>query len=372
MKNKKSLLDRFVDTMAAIFVPALPVITAAGILKAFILLAAAIGILNEAGDTYFCLNFISNAGFAFLPLVLAHSASAHFGGTPYLGLMAAAALFHASYVQAVDTNTALTIFTINVALKNYASAIVPGILVGMTEAYAERLFKKIIPHMVSFILVPALSILVTGPLALLVVGPLGMYVGDLLGMLVEFIYVTIGWPAVAVLAGLCPAIVSAGVSLCLIPLSLTAIANVGFDAFTRPAFLACNLAIAGASMAVSVKSKIRENKHLTLQTSIIAMMGITEPSLYGSLIPMKKPFLAASLAAAIGGAFAGLTNVKGVAYASPSILTLPIFLGDTFVYAVLTCAVSFAAGFLLTWLLGFSDERLAAAGRDPASITGKD
>ena len=59
--------------------------------------------------------------------------------------------------------------------------------------------------------------------------------------------------------------------------------------------------------------------------------------------------------AAAGGAFAGLTGVKAVAYASPSLITLPVFLSDTFVYAVLTVVVSSAVSFLLTWFFGFED-----------------
>ena len=44
--------------------------------------------------------------------------------------------------------------------------------------------------------------------------------------------------------------------------------------------------------------------------------------------------------------------------ASPSIITLPIFLGDTFPFTLLAVAVTIAVTFVLTWILGFEDKIL--------------
>jgi beta-glucoside PTS system EIICBA component len=85
---------------------------------------------------------------------------------------------------------------------------------------------------------------------------------------------------------------------------------------------------------------------------------VTEPAIYGVLLPLKRPFIACMVASGIASAFAGLTGVRSVAYASPSLLTLPIFLGDRFLYAVLTAALSFTLSFLLTWFFGFEDQVL--------------
>ena len=87
-------------------------------------------------------------------------------------------------------------------------------------------------------------------------------------------------------------------------------------------------------------------------------MGITEPSIYGVLLPLKRPFLASMIASGIGGAFAGITGVRSAAYASPSLITLPIFLGDRFICAVLTVVISFVSSFILTWIIGFEDKEL--------------
>lgn len=353
--TKKSVLDKIVDTMSAIFVPSLPVITAAGILKALILLISALGLLSEDSNTYYVLSFVSNAGFYFLPLILAHSTAKHFGGNPYIALFLCAVLLHPDFIDIVKKGETLTFLSLPIASKSYGSSVIPPILVGWIEACVEKLLRKWIPNIISFFAVPLLTTLIMAPLILIVLGPAGMFIGDVLCGLMDIIHTKIGWPAVAIMAALSPLIVAAGVSLCFLPLSLGALTATGFDPFTRPAFLAANIAMASAALAVFVKSKVRQNKSVALQTSIIAYMGITEPSIYGVLIPLKRPYIASIIGAAIGGAFAGLTDVKAVAYASPSLITLPVFLSDTFIYAVLTVVITAVATFILTWIIGFDD-----------------
>lgn len=355
-KNRfKTVLDKAVDTMSAIFVPVLPVITAAGILKALILLLAALNLLSEDSSTYYVLSFVSDAGFYFLPILLTYSTAKHFGGNPYLAAFFCAFLFHPDFTSVVDQGGSLSLLSLSIPMKSYHSAVIPAVIIGWSESVLEKFFRKHIPDIISFFAVPLLTTLIMAPLILLALGPVGIIAGDALCTFMDFMHNKIGWPAIALLAGLCPLIVSAGASLCFLPLSLAALESLGFDSFTRPSFLAANVAIGAAALAVSLKSKIRNNKSLALQTSIIAYMGVTEPSLYGVLIPLKRPLLTAMAGAAAGGAFAGLTGVKAVAYASPSLITLPVFLSDTFVYAVLTVVVSSAVSFLLTWFFGFED-----------------
>ena len=167
--------------------------------------------------------------------------------------------------------------------------------------------------MISFFAVPLLTTLVMAPLGLLVLGPAGMAVGNGLSDGMNYIYQTVGWPAVALLAALAPMLVTAGFSLCFLPLALASINSIGFDAFSRPAFLAANVAMAASALAVFVRARVKKTKGLALQTSVVAFMGITEPSIYGILLPLRRPYIASILGAFIGGAFAGITHVRAVA-----------------------------------------------------------
>ena len=355
---EKKRMDKLVGIISDIFVPTLPVITAAGILKALTLLLAALGLLSETSDTYYVLSFVSNAGFYFLPLLLAHSTAKRFDGNPYLAVFLTAMLLHPDFLNLVKDGSSLSFLTLSVPMISYSSTVVPAILVGLASAFLERFLRKWVPDIISFFAVPLLLTLIMAPLILFVLGPVGMLIGNGLSGALDFIHNRIGWPAIALMAALVPLIVTGGFSLCFLPLALASINATGFDPFTRPAFLAANISMGASALAVALKSRRRENRSLGIQTSVVALMGITEPSIYGVLLPLKRPFLASMIASGIGGAFAGITGVRSMAYASPSLITLPIFLGDRFVYTLITVAITFVCSFVLTWIIGFEDKEL--------------
>lgn len=354
-KKNNKIVDRIIATMSAIFMPNLPVITAAGVLKALLLLAGNTGLLSTGSDTYYVFSFVSAAGFYFIPIFLAASAAKHFGGNPYLAMFLAAVLFHPDLTSLIDSGRELSFLGVQIDVRSYGSGVIPGICIGILEAYLEKFFKKVVPELLSFLGVPLLVTLVGAPLILIIIGPLSLKIGEGLGWAMEFIHLQIGWPAVAVLAAAFPFLVMFGSNLCLLPLSLAAIATYGFDAFTRPAGLCANMAIAGAAFAAFLRVKAKKDKSMALQASLVALMGVTEPALYGVLFPRKKPLIAAVIGSAIGGAFSGFFDVKAIAYASPCVITLPIFLGDTFIWAIFAIVVSFLAGFLVCMLMGFED-----------------
>lgn len=73
--------------------------------------------------------------------------------------------------------------------------------------------------------------------------------------------------------------------------------------------ICANLAQAGAVWAVAVKSKNRKTKQLATAAGISAVMGITEPAIYGITLRLKRPMIAAAAGAGIAGIFGGITHV---------------------------------------------------------------
>ena len=82
--EKKSIGTRLIDTITGIFTPVLPAITAAGMLKAVLSLLVAFHLVNTDASTYQVINFMADAAFYFLPILLANSAAKKFGCNPYL------------------------------------------------------------------------------------------------------------------------------------------------------------------------------------------------------------------------------------------------------------------------------------------------
>ena len=116
-------------------------------------------------------------------------------------------------------------------------------------------------------------------------------------------------------------------------------------------------------MAVSVKSKIAERKQTAATAGITAVVGITEPALFGVCVPLKKPLISAMIGGAAGGLFCGVTGVKMFGLNSPGIASLPLFINPdgTMTNFFLACAailISFVVGFAAAWIMGFEDSQM--------------
>lgn len=99
------------------------------------------------------------------------------------------------------------------------------------------------------------------------------------------------------------------------------------------------------------------------------MMGITEPAMYGVNIRYKRPFAAALAGGACGGAFAMAMGVKTYAFALSGLPGLPALVGPTFLWALVSIAISFVCAATLTVILGFEEAaQPVVAGVSPMPI----
>lgn len=113
----------------------------------------------------------------------------------------------------------------------------------------------------------------------------------------------------------------------------------GSEALIVPAMLAENIAMAGAAFAVGMQSKNKDVKAEANAATISALLGISEPAMYGINLPRKTPFYATIVASGIGGILAGLLGVKYYAIASASLVGLPANIGDGSIMGVVYAAV---------------------------------
>ncbi|MCY7842925.1 glucose PTS transporter subunit IIA, partial [Bacillus spizizenii] len=161
--------------------------------------------------------------------------------------------------------------------------------------------------------------------------------------------------AMILLAGTFSLIIMTGMHYALVPIMINNIAQNGHD-YLLPAMFLANMGQAGASFAVFLRSRNKKFKSLALTTSITALMGITEPAMYGVNMRLKKPFAAALIGGAAGGAFYGMTGVASyIVGGNAGLPSIPVFIGPTFIYAMIGLVIAFAAGTAAAYLLGFED-----------------
>lgn len=140
-----------------------------------------------------------------------------------------------------------------------------------------------------------------------------------------------------------------------IPIVIQSLTSYGFD-MIGAGFLVANVAQGAAAFAVARQVKNDPDfKVLANSAAFTALLGVTEPAIYGVNLKLKKPFYAVMVAGGIGGLFVGLMGVKRLALAPTGLLTLPIFADPNntmnIIYAIIGAAISFVLAYVLTTVL---------------------
>lgn len=357
--EKKGVFSVIVDSITGCMTPMIPALTAAGMMKVILTILNASGLLTEASMTYQVLSLIGDAAFYFMPFLIAANAAKVFQVNQSLALIIAGVFLHPTFVNLVAGDAAITFIGLPVTKASYSYSVIPIILMVWIMSYIEKMVDAITPKMLKIIMHPTLVILIAAPIALIVIGPLGNIAGDGLATVINFLSAKLGFVIVGLLAAFFPFIVMTGMHHALTPIGLSAIATGGSDALIFVSQVCSNVAQSGASLAVAVKSKDKAMKQLASAAGISAVMGITEPALYGVTLKLKRPVVAAALAAGIGGIVGGILQVS-LYIAQNSIMAIPAFIGEkgmtNLIYGIIMIVVSFVGAFVLTVVIGFQDE----------------
>ena len=74
-----------------------------------------------------------------------------------------------------------------------------------------------------------------------------------------------------------------------------------------------NVAQGGATLCAMLRTKDKKLKSVAATSGVSAMLGITEPAMFGVNLKLKYPFYGAMIGAALGGGYVTLTNVLNTA-----------------------------------------------------------
>ena len=142
-----------------------------------------------------------------------------------------------------------------------------------------------------------------------------------------------------------------------IPLIIQMFATQGFDPIFLVCGLAANMAEGGAALAVAIKTKNKTLKATSFSATFSALLGITEPALYGVNLRMKRPFISMLIGAFVGGCFCGLLGLQAPAFVTPSLITCALLVpsGKSVLLGFLAAALSFIATFIIAYIIGFED-----------------
>lgn len=347
--EKKSVMGVIIDFVSGTFQPVIPALSGAGMVKALLALLVVFGLISTESQTYYILNFFADGVFYFLPIMLAFTEAQKLKCNPILAASVAAIMLHPNWGTLVAAGEAVHLFgVVPLRLTLYTSSVIPIILVILVQSYVERWLEKHIPNAVKLVFVPMLTFLVMGTLGLAVLGPIGSVAGEYLGVFFNFLSENASWAPAVLVGAFLPIMVMFGLHNGVAPLGVMQMADLGYDSIFGPGCVCSNIAQGTAALVVAIRTKEAKIKQLSVSGGITALMGITEPVLYGVNLPKKYPLVAAMIGGGCGGLFAGLTHTHRFATGSSGLPAVLLYIGDDSIECLINICIALVISAVVT------------------------
>ncbi|EGP4703377.1 glucose PTS transporter subunit IIA [Enterococcus faecium] len=351
--EKKGFVSLFMDTVSGVFGPIVPAIAGAGMIKGLMSGLVALNVISNQTDTYLIIDMIASGVFTFLPFFVAASAARIFKTNPYLAIAIAATLQFPTMSTAAAEGKVSSFHLfglIPVPVFNYAGTVIPIIFAVLALSYIYRYVDKYLPQVLRTVFTPTISLFIAGLVTLTIIGPISIHLGNLLADGVAGLFTISPVLAGIVVGAIRPIAIFTGLHHAMTPIALQNFANQGYDMLMPMMFMA-NMAITGATAAIYFKVKTKEEKSIILSSAISGLLGITEPALFGILSKYKKAFIAATIGSSVASAFISFFGVRIYGYILSSIFSLPAYIGQYFVFAILGIIIAIGIGFALSYFM---------------------
>jgi len=368
--QKMNAVQKFVKLLSDIFVPIIPALVAAGLLMGINNVLTSQGLFFEGislidmypniTDLANMINIFANAAFVFLPVLIGFSATKKFGGNPYLGAVMGMIMVHPELLNAYGYGDAVlknkvpvwNVFGLTIEKVGYQGTVFPILAAAFILAWTEKGLRKIIPSVLDNLLTPLLSVFITSFLTFTVVGGILRAAGNLLADGLVWLYDTFGLIGGAIFGFIIAPLTMTGMHHSLLPIDIQLVATGGSFLL---ALVSCNnVAQGGATFAAMLLTQDEKMKSIAVSSGISALLGITEPAMFGVNLKMKYPFYAAMIGSAIGGAYAALAHILNAAPGPAGVIGFVSIQAGSVLDFLIAVIVSFVSGFLLTLLLSKS------------------
>ncbi len=388
-KKSGKLLDRAIDVVSGIFQPILGIMAACGMLKGLNTLLVTLGLYSDTCGGYMIINAAGDALFTFLPLFLGYTAAKKFKLKPMLGLAIGAAMCYPAIQQSAlsaageplynilsgtmfSSPVYIDFFGIPIISVDYTGTVIPVILAVWFASKCEKLFNKFIPDLVKFFFVPMLTLLITLPVAILFLGPIATFGSTLISEFTLAIRSFSPLLAGAVVGATWQILVIFGMHWGFIPVYINNVMTLGYDNVMMP-FFACTFATSAVVLAIFFKTKDKQLKEMAIPNFISGIFGVTEPAIYGILLPLKKPFILSCIAGGIGGAFYGHFNFRKFILGGMGIFELPNMMNPdgtmgNIIVAFAGIGITMVIAFALTMIF-YKDKEQAAVADGAANVS---
>lgn len=359
-----NIFQRAIRTFGDVFVPIIPAIVATGLFMGVRGLVTQPAIMDLFGVHEYGENFLmytrilTDTAFVYLPALVAWSAFRVFGGNPIigivLGLMLVSNELPNAWVVASDGDVKPLTFFGFVPVVGYQGTVLPAFFVGLVGAKLEKWLHKKVPEALDLLVTPFLTFAIMSTLGLFVIGPVFHSLENLvLAGTQAVLHLPFGIAGLIV-GGIQQLIVVTGIHHIFNFLEAQLIANTGKDPFN--AYLtAATAAQAGATLAVAVKTKSTKLKGLAFPSTLSALLGITEPAIFGVNLRYPKVFVSGLIGGALGGWVAGLFGIAGTGFGITVLPGTLLYLNGQLLQYLVTMLVGLGVAFAIAYTWGYQD-----------------
>lgn len=359
-----NVFQRAIRTFGDVFVPIIPAIVATGLFMGVRGLVTQPAIMDLFGVHEYGGNFLmytrilTDTAFVYLPALVAWSAFRVFGGNPIIGIVLGLMLVsnelpNAWVVASGGDVKPLTFFGF-VPVVGYQGTVLPAFFVGLVGAKLEKWLHKRVPEALDLLVTPFLTFAIMSALGLFVIGPVFHSLENLvLAGTQAVLHLPFGIAGLIV-GGIQQLIVVTGIHHIFNFLEAQLIANTGKDPFN--AYLtAATAAQAGATLAVAVKTKSTKLKGLAFPSTLSALLGITEPAIFGVNLRYPKVFVSGLIGGALGGWVAGLFGIAGTGFGITVLPGTLLYLNGQLLQYLVTMLVGLGVAFAIAYTWGYQD-----------------
>ncbi|HEP1497578.1 TPA: PTS beta-glucoside transporter subunit IIBCA [Streptococcus pyogenes] len=359
-----NIFQRAIRTFGDVFVPIIPAIVATGLFMGVRGLVTQPAIMDLFGVHEYGENFLmytrilTDTAFVYLPALVAWSAFRVFGGNPIIGIVLGLMLVsnelpNAWVVASGGDVKPLTFFGF-VPVVGYQGTVLPAFFVGLVGAKLEKWLHKKVPEALDLLVTPFLTFAIMSILGLFVIGPVFHSLENLvLAGTQAVLHLPFGIAGLIV-GGIQQLIVVTGIHHIFNFLEAQLIANTGKDPFN--AYLtAATAAQAGATLAVAVKTKSTKLKGLAFPSTLSALLGITEPAIFGVNLRYPKVFVSGLIGGALGGWVAGLFGIAGTGFGITVLPGTLLYLNGQLLQYLVTMLVGLGVAFGIAYTWGYQD-----------------
>lgn len=347
-------VQKVVRILADILVPLIPALVTTGLLMGLRGLLVELG-LEMTEDVAGLFAMLTDTAFAFLPVLIAYSATRKFGGNPLLGIVVGLMMVAPQLPNAYDVRggsaSPMNIFGIDI--YGYQGSIFPAILAGWMISKLDKWLRTWVPKVMDLIVTPFLTITITIGVILFLLGPIIQVIESfVIDGIVTLINAPLGIGYI-VFGALQQLIVITGLHHSIGLIEITLLSDTGLNVI-QPLTTVSMAGQFGAAIGAAFLMKDQVKRTNMISSAVPTLFGITEPLLFGVNMRSLRIFGSGIVAGAVGGFLIylfdlaatgmGITFIPGLLLYTSSLTALTQY--------IIVSLAAFVVGFILVRLQG--------------------